>query len=380
MTILQPTQSPLGYSAPRSIKAVDSSKANPLALPRKTEESDLFEKQPKASSHPVGKIAVVPTLLLHMVLDFVLATLAGEFFWKSFASTTKERDSSVYDETKAVTLALDEEGIPIPQVFDLEKFKNEDSHFVLPKLCMQLDLLNHKKTKPKNADNIEVELHPAFKWFVEREKGFYTQIKGVDDIHKITAKILKEDLIDGFITKKPKHSFSFDINDLLEKHPTLSSKASHIIVYLERQNLLDIAAFSDLETDLYQLIKSQDSTSNGKFTVENFEQEVFERIQEGLRDCKEKAMNNPSTPIVPKINVSVNEGVQALKGLGHWFRTPTQTLQQTGGEALEKHALNSRWIAVGTLLFNLLSSLAFISSIPNPKKPKNQSTNAYNTS
>jgi hypothetical protein len=93
-------------------------------------------------------------------------------------------------------------------------------------------------------------------------------------------------------------------------------------------------------------------------------------------DVEEGAVASTTSPTV---ETSVKEGVKTLKGLGSWFRTPTETLQQTGGAALEKHATTSRWIAGNIALTTLILGGAF-AFFTSQKKPKNQSIDAnYNS-
>jgi hypothetical protein len=144
--------------------------------------------------------------------------------------------------------------------------------------------------------------------------------------------------------------------------------------------LLDIEAFSALKTELEQIVNPHASTVASSFSDANFEQEVFDRIQAGLKACKEKVTNSPNvsttqTKTTQTVETSVKEGVKTLKGLGSWFRTPTETLKKTGGEALENHATTSRWIAGGVALTTLVlgGTFAFFAS---QKKPQNQSIDA----
>ena len=75
------------------------------------------------------------------------------------------------------------------------------------------------------------------------------------------------------------------------------------------------------------------------------------------------------------VEATVKEGVQTLKGLGNWVLKPTETLEKAGGEALEKHATTSRWIAGGVALTTLLLGGAF-AFFASQKKPQNQSIDA----
>lgn len=123
--------------------------------------------------------------------------------------------------------------------------------------------------------------------------------------------------------------------------------------------------------------------------LQKFNSEFFEEIAQPKLEVSTPATDVSLTEIIEEAEVvassttqtveaSVKEGVQTLKGLGNWVLKPTETLEKAGGEALEKHATTSRWIAGGVALTTLVLGGAF-AFFASQKKPQNQSAN-LNTS
>jgi hypothetical protein len=361
----------LGHSAQPTGKS-QLTKGDSGVMPRKTEEADSFEKQPQPPANRVEKNTVVPTVVATAILSPLLGALVGEGFWQLGAS----------DEKKTIAIPippqeLTTEGIPKPQVFDLEKFKEESFEFKMSKKFMEEAIENKNKILQNGEERATLENHKAFQWLVAREKRFYTPVQGVEDVQKIIAEFVHpmNAVLNGYDSFNP---------DYLQKNlPDLPQKATLIWGYLDKQNLLDLQEFSDLKMDLHNLAMTVNDKRHeipnlplGK--APDFEQEVFDRIQAGLQACKAKAKNSPSTPTTQTVEASVKEGVQTLKGLGNWVLKPTETLEKAGGEALEKHATTSRLIAGGVALTTLLLGGAF-AFFASQKKPQNQSAN-LNTS
>lgn len=358
----------LGHSAQPTGKS-QLTKGDSGVMPRKTKEADSFEKQPQPPANRVEKNTVVPTVVATAILSPLLGALAGEGFWQLGAS----------DEKKTIAIPippqeLTTEGIPKPQVFDLEKFKEESFEFKMSKKFMEEAIENKNKILQNGEERATLENHKAFQWLVAREKRFYTPVQGVEDVQKIIAEFVHpmNAVLNGYDSFNP---------DYLQKNlPDLPQKATLIWGYLDKQNLLDLQEFSDLKMDLHNLAMTVNDKRHeipnlplGK--APDFEQEVFDRIQAGLQACKAKAKNSPSTPTTQTVETTVKEGVQTLKGLGNWVLKPTETLEKAGGEALEKHATTSRWIAGGVALTTLLLGGAF-AFFASQKKPQNQSIDA----
>ena len=357
---IQPVWGYLSQSAGNSQSAVVDS----AIPPRKAVESDSFEKQSKPANS-----TVVPMIVATAILSPILGALAGEGAWQLLASEEKQAVS-----VPLVAQALGKKGIPKPQEFELEKFKEESFVFSISKRFMEADIEDKNKLLQNGENLATIEKHKAFQWLVEREKRFYRSVENVEELRIIMDEFIHPSIIlSGYDSFTPERLRQFQ--------PDLPEKATLVWKYLNTQNLLDLPAFSSLKSDLHNLAM----TVNGKRheipslplgKVPDFEQEVFDRIQAGLKVCKENAINNPQALITQTVETSVKAGVQSFQGFGNWMFKSTEALQKTGGEALEKHAITSRWIAGSVAAVTLLvgSGVAYTISKFKPEKPVTSNT------
>jgi ABC-type glycerol-3-phosphate transport system permease component len=89
-----------------------------------------------------------------------------------------------------------------------------------------------------------------------------------------------------------------------------------------------------------------------------------------------EAVDAVASSTTQTVETSMKEGVQSIQGFGNWMLKSTEALQKTGGEALEKHAITSRWVAGGVAAVTLLvgSCVAYTISKFKPEKSVTSNT------
>ncbi|MCX5921695.1 MAG: hypothetical protein NTW61_10370 [Candidatus Melainabacteria bacterium] len=405
-------------------------------MPRKTEEADSFEKQPQPPANRVEKNTVVPTVVATAILSPLLGALAGEWVWKWPSVDVEEganlrssdalevgKDADFEERmlklNKNTLLALQK---MIPEI--AEKKDIDDSLFVSPE---KLEALSGEEVKTKikalmtkyhlqitqKFINEEIEKLGENPTSLERFQTAlnYSKPPKILRIESWTSTPAEEaqERLESQQNKEKNEALKKAIATLdstiatkwktylEENHPSLKNdgliKALETVIDKKTtiENTL-LKKLADLDFN-NETPEYPDGLLDTKFILESLqsEDEDIQLINERLsgvahaKSLKSYSIDIPPTKVdsvasstTQTVEASVKEGVQTLKGLGNWVLKPTETLEKAGGEALEKHATTSRWIAGGVALTTLLLGGAF-AFFASQKKPQNQSAN-LNTS